>query len=73
MNNIINKYINRIKSSYPEDDKLMMDLQNFYNEMKILEPIYKVNICEHMFDSELIYNNKVRVSSCIKCGKKQYR
>ena len=29
---IINKYIDRIKIDYPEDDKLMIDLQQFANE-----------------------------------------
>lgn len=34
MENIINKYIDRIKVDYPEDDKLMIDLQDFANEIK---------------------------------------
>jgi len=30
---IIDKYIKRIKTDYPEDDKLMIDLQQFANEI----------------------------------------
>jgi hypothetical protein len=34
MNNIIDKYIKRIKIDFPEDDKLMIDLQDFAKEIK---------------------------------------
>lgn len=30
---IINKYIERVKIDYPEDDKLHIDLEMFFNEM----------------------------------------
>ncbi len=32
MEKLIKKYIDRIKIDYPEDDKLMIDLQDFYKE-----------------------------------------
>lgn len=32
---LIDKYIDRIKTSFPEDDKLMIDLQDFANELSI--------------------------------------
>ena len=32
MEKLIKKYIDRIKVDYPEDDKLMIDLQDFYKE-----------------------------------------
>ena len=34
MKTIIDKYIKRIKLDYPEDDKLMIDLQQFAQEIK---------------------------------------
>ena len=33
MEKIINKYINRIKLDFPEDDKLVIDLQDFAKEI----------------------------------------
>lgn len=33
MQDLINKYIERIKTDYPEDDKLMIDLQDFAKEV----------------------------------------
>lgn len=43
MEKLIKKYIDRIKIDYPEDDKLMIDLQDFYKEAQrqvfILYPI----------------------------------
>lgn len=32
---LIDKYIERIKTSFPEDDKLMIDLKDFANELSI--------------------------------------
>lgn len=32
MKDLLNKYIERIKIDYPEDDKLMIDLQDFLKE-----------------------------------------
>jgi len=34
MKNLIDKYIKRIKVDYPEDDKLMIDLEDFAKEIK---------------------------------------
>lgn len=33
MQHLIIKYIDRIKTDYPEDDKLMIDLQDFAKEV----------------------------------------
>jgi len=36
MENIIDKYIKRIKIDFPEDDKLIIDLQDFAKEIQKL-------------------------------------
>jgi hypothetical protein len=35
MKNLIDKYIERIKIDFPEDDKLMIDLQDFAKEIQV--------------------------------------
>ena len=43
MKKLTDKYIKRIKIDYPEDDKLMMDLQDFAKEITEQLSLYSVS------------------------------
>jgi len=73
MKNLIDKYIERIKKDYPEDDKLMIDLQNFgkeyHKEQLALTGVVqaKPEVCNH--EMKLCYSNiATDVMKCNKCG-----
>jgi len=52
---LINKFIERIKIDYPEDDKLMLDLIQFKSEFTSLDKeIAKERIREHISDEEAV-------------------
>lgn len=57
MKNLINKYIDRIKIDYPEDDKLYIDLEAFANEVKQQLTIHSVVSSEKNKDA-IIYEMK---------------
>ena len=49
MKNLIDKYIKRIKVDYPEDDKLMIDLEDFAKEIKeqlLIQRVVKSFYCD---------------------------
>lgn len=57
---LIDKYIKRIKIDYPEDDKLMIDLEDFAKELSI----------NSMSEGERqpVGNNEQGVNKCDECG-----
>ena len=61
---IINKYIERIKIDYPEDDKLMMDLQQFATELTALEA--EEGYCTCIGEGHTRRNGVVICRNCLK-------
>lgn len=64
---IIDKYLKRILIDYPENDKIMIDLMQFSEE--IINQFESEKECEHPY---FLVNSKCNgeINHCLKCGKR---